>query len=102
MNYSDFTLMLDNTVGRFYNVLEYDDFSIYKDTYTKKYYYLEGGENDASDLYEVIPVAQLSYDINHDLLIKDGASLSALFDCDCCGEEVTDKGITYWWFKKKN
>jgi hypothetical protein len=23
-----------------------------------------------------------------------------LFDNTCCGEQVTDDGISYWWFKE--
>jgi len=49
---------------------------------------------------EIELCAILTYDVNHDVN-DDGTTLSSLFDCDYCGEQVTDNCITYYWFKNK-
>ena len=103
MSYSEFceaVNLMDNLVP----VLIYSDFIVYTDTITGRYFYLECGENDASDFFELELVARLVYDINHDLSINHneaGSTLSALFECDCCGEVVCDQAIYYLWFKRK-
>ena len=103
MNYSDMTLLISHDIqGRFELILDYDDFEIYYDNVEHIYFYLECGENDASDCFEVELVASLIYDVNHDLQIpadKAGEILHTLFDCDVCGEHVTDDDIQYLWFK---
>ena len=96
-------LLSDDIDNRFELILGYDDFQVWLDTVTKKYYYLEGGINDASECYEVKIIAQLQYDIKHDLQIDHitaGQILHELFLCDCCGEYVHDEGLEYLWFDR--
>ena len=106
MNYTELCKLLsEDIVDRFLLILGYDDFQVWLDTETKKYYYLEGGINDASDCYEVKIIAQLKYDVKHDLQTEHdtaGQILHKLFLCDCCGEYVCDDGIEYLWFDRCN
>lgn len=76
----------------------YLEFQVWYDIPTQSYWYLEVGKNDASEFFEVEPIAELAYTVTADL--RDDAEPSELFDCDCCGEYVTDDGISYVWFKK--
>lgn len=107
MTYSEFCDYIDNTLegdDRMDVVLGYDDFTIYEDLYHGGYYYLEGGENDASDFFEVELVARLTYSAEHDLILpkhKNEEIMHTLFDCDVCGENVLGDRIEYLWFKKK-
>lgn len=82
-------------------ILEYDDFMVVKIKIdgTERYYYYETGTNDCDEFYEVEPVAVLTYNMLHDIKIKQG--LEHLFDCDCCGEHIGSESIKYLWFKKK-
>ena len=104
MNYVQMCQLLsDDIENRFELILGYDDFQVWLDTETNKYYYLEGGFNDASDCYEVKIIARLKYDVQHDLQIDHvtaGQILHELFMCDCCGEYVHDDGIEYLWFDR--
>ena len=106
MNYTELCRLLsEDVVDRFTLILEYDDFQVWLDTETKKFYYLEGGINDASECYEVKIIAQLKYDVKHDLQIDHataGQLLHELFRCDCCGEHVHAEGIEYLWFERCN
>lgn len=103
-NYSEFVSALNNdTEDRFQVIIDYDDFQIIGEAGTGRYFYIECGENDASDFFEVKCIASLYYDINHDLKIDHadaGMYLSELFDCDMCGESVFDDHIEYLWFKR--
>ena len=105
MTYSEFCEYIDGDgYDRFEHILGYDDFSVYKDAADDKYYYLEEGENDASDFFEVELIAQLTYSGEHDLKLPSqhaGERMSVMFDCDCCGEQVRDDDIVYLWFKRK-
>ncbi len=102
MDYSEFCEYLDGEgYDRFEVILTYDDFTVYRETSTGRYFYLEGGENDASDFFELELSATLRYDELHDLQVKDGTILSTLFSCDVCGERVLDDRIEYLWFAKK-
>ncbi len=105
MTYSEFTLLLSEDIDdRFQLILDYDDFQIYGEISTGRYFYLECGDNDASDFFEVECVACLIYDVNHNLKISHdtaGIVLSELFDCDMCGEMVDGNNIQYLWFKTK-
>lgn len=104
-SYSEFCQKLSEDICERYKlILGYDDFAVYQDRNTLKYYYLEGGENDASDFYEVELIATLSYSVINDLKIKGadaGIIMAQLFDCDVCGEHISDKQIEYLWFKEK-
>lgn len=82
-------------------ILSYDDFTVYRETATGRYFYLEGGENDASEFYELELAAVLKYDVIHDLRVRDGTILSTLFQCAVCGERVLDDCIEYLWFVRK-
>lgn len=102
MSYSEFCEYLDGEgYDRFEDILSCDEFTVYREISTGRYFFLEGGENDASDLYELELVATLRYDALHDLQIKDDAVLSKLFICDICGERVLDDHIESLWFVKK-
>lgn len=104
MDYTTFCEMLNSdTEDRFVLVLDYDEFQVWYDADKGISHYLECGENDASDCFEVELIADLAYSAVHDLKIKHdeaGLVLSELFDCDCCGECVLDDEIHYYWFKK--
>ena len=106
MTYTEMCQLLsDDIENRFELILGYDDFQVWFDTQTKKYYYLEGGINDGSECYEVKIIAQLKYDVKHDLQIDHntaGQILHELFLCDYCGECVRDDGIEYLWFGRSN
>ncbi len=103
MTYSEFCEYLDGDgYDRFEAILSYDTFAVYWDTDTERYYYLEGGENDASDFYEVELAATLRYDADHDIKLPKGEDLHHLFDCCACGEEICNDRINYLWFKKKD
>lgn len=104
MNFSEFCEYIDgegcDTVEQ---VLYYENmFEIYREKETGRYFYLESAEDDASDFFEVSLAAQLLYDDDHDLLVKDGAELSKMFDCVVCGERACDNHIEYLWFAKKD
>jgi hypothetical protein len=73
-------------------VLDYgDDFEVYK--IEGRYWYW----ND-EELCEVQVVAELKYDVLHDIN-AEGSELSELFESCCCGEYVYDSGISYLWFE---
>ena len=83
-------------------ILDYEDFCVWRDTLTGRYFYIETGENDASEFCELKLIAKLTYDVNNDLIIEHsecGEVMSKLFKCDCCGEHVADDFIEYLWFK---
>ena len=102
MNYSEFCEYLNGEgYDRFEPVLSYDEFAVYLDRETGRYYYLEGGENDADEFYEVELVATLFYNVNNDIRLERGETLDYLFDCCVCGEYITDDNIQYRWFKRK-
>lgn len=100
MNCSDFCLWGDENFDKIEYILSYEDFSVVK--YQDYYFFYEHIHEMSSDaFYEVEIIAQLDYDINHDLQVKNIDILHSLFDCDMCGEYVHDKGISYLWFKEK-
>lgn len=106
MTYSDFCEYADGEgYDRLVCVIAYDDFCVYKDKHTGRHYYLESGENDASDFFELEIIAWLRYDESNDLNSEvDGGCMSKLFpSCICCGEyKYPDGGKQYLWFRKKN
>lgn len=100
MNYSEFTLLLsEDTEDRFETILDYPDgFYVLKDVTTERYYYLEGGINDASDFFEVACIARLK---SKEPINVDAEYMSEIFDCDVCGERLTDSSyFEYLWFKE--
>ncbi len=102
MNFSEFCEYVNGEgYERFDPILSYDEFTVYSDLETGRYYYLEGGENDADEFFEVELAASLYYDVNHDIKLKRGETLDYLFDCCVCGENITDDNIQYLWFKCK-
>ncbi len=102
MNYSEFCKYLEGEgYDRFEPILSYDEFAVFLDIETDRYYYLEVGEDDADEFFELDLAAILCYDEEHDIKIKKGERLSYFFDCCACGEYITDNNIQYLWFKKK-
>ena len=102
-NYSNFCRYYDDHDDEFEVILDYDDFQVIKHIETDSYFYLEKSENDADEFYELELCAVLRYDICHDLLLDPddaGVTMSCLFECDCCGERITDDFIEYLWFKQ--
>ena len=86
---------------RFEQVLDYEDFSVYKDKESGKYYYLEESENGAGKFFQVELIARLEYSKVHDINENaDTEHLIHLFDCCCCGEYVSDNAIEYLWFDR--
>lgn len=68
LGYSGFcTLLSEDTEDRFRVILDYDNFQVWEDTETHEYYYLERDENDASDFFEVVLIAVLTYSSIHDI-----------------------------------
>ena len=94
--YSELLEIVDNDENVEY-ILDYDDFAVVK--IDDNYWYFEQGENDCDTFGKVEIMAELTYDANNDLQIKDASILHALFDCYCCGEYVNDNNIQYLWFK---
>jgi hypothetical protein len=82
---------------KFENILDYDDFSVWYDFSDHTYIYVDEDGN-TSDLY---CIARLTYDINNLPNDPDDRLFHTLFDNFCCGEQVTDDEIIYWWFKEK-
>lgn len=79
--------------------LDYDSFLIFKDPKSMKYYCID---RDDCEISEVKLVAQLTYDIYHDLQVPAedaGIRMAELFDCSYCGESVEDNMIEYLWFE---
>ncbi len=102
MDYSEFCEYLNGEgFDRFEVLLEYDDFTVYQDKKTSRFYYLEGGENDADEFFEVELAAVLVYDINHDIKLGQNETLELFFDCCVCGEQIFDDCIKYFWFQEK-
>lgn len=101
-NYCEFMDALNEDADdRFETILDYEDFEIYRDKKTNRFYYVECSENDADEFYEVEPIATLIYSVTHDISIKSGDVLHSLFDdACCCGERVIDDGIEYMWFSE--
>lgn len=96
-SYSEFCLWITEHDDEVDYILEYDDWSVV--LIDGQYWYYEHEFEGASDkYYQVEPIATLHYSIVND--IKSDKHLDELFDCDMCGEQVTDDEIIYWWFKE--
>ena len=82
-------------------IIDTESFKIYKDLESGKYYYYTVDFED-EEIYkcEVEVVASLLYDVNHD--VAANKDLDGLFECDVCGEHVTDDFIEYLWFNFKD
>lgn len=105
MTYSEFSLYFDEHDDDFEIVLEYDDFIVYTETETCRYFFYETGENDASEFYELELIASFSYKPENELAKEHLAAL--IPNADCFGKvlnlpEIEDYvELTYYWFKKK-
>lgn len=90
---------IGNDYGDDYEIiLDYDEFKVLKNIYDGKYKLIDEEGYMADEELELCAV--LVYDINHDVN-DDGMLLSELFDCNYCGEQITDNDIKYYWFKNK-
>lgn len=100
MNYSEFCLFVDGIENDYVeSVICTDDYIIYHDTKNNRYYYLEAGENDASEFYELDLVATLECHLRFD---TNEIDYENLFESDCGGFIYVDNNhIRYYWFKKK-
>lgn len=97
MNYSEFCMFIAENDDVVECVLGYDDWSVVR-VDSHFYYYEHEIEGSSDTFFEVKPIALLSYDVNNDISSTD--NLHILFDCDMCGEQITDDRIYYWWFKQ--
>lgn len=97
MSYSDFCLWITENDADVEYILDYDDWSVIK-IENRFYFYEHEIEGSSNDFYEVLPIATLRYTIIND--IRTDKPLDYLFNCDFCGEQVTDDEIIYWWFKQ--
>lgn len=97
-NYTDFCKFFEKNEDFFMIVLDYEDFVVYQ--YYSQYFFVNKSETDIDLVYELEEVARLSYDVKHDFQIKDAETLHSMFDCDVCGEQVTNNYINYLWFKE--
>lgn len=101
MNYSEFSEYFDAHEDEFLVVLNYDDFIVYREIKTARYFYYEVNESSTENFYELDLVASVWFLHDQDQKTED---LITLFDCDCCGEvthEYDVDGIVYQWFKRK-
>lgn len=97
-NYSDLLLAVENTDDFTYELYYENAFSVVREKGSGRWFYFEEGENDASDFFEVTPIAELI--MPHDIDI-DTVKLYGMFDCICCGENVDSDGkIHFLWFEK--
>ena len=97
MNYSDFCLWIDENYDKVEYILDYDDWSVVLID-GKYYYYDHEFEGSSDECHEVEPVAKLYYNVINDL--QTNQPLDYLFDCNVCGEQITNDEIIYWWFKE--
>jgi hypothetical protein len=95
MTYIEFTAYIYS--NGIHPVISYDDFEIY---YIDCHYYYYYTGFDKDEFYEVEEIAALDYSCVDDLLLPDATILSTLFECDVCGEMVTDDRISYGWYRK--
>ena len=103
MNYSEFSEYFDEHDDDFEIVLDYDNFIVYEESETCRYFFYETGENDASEFYELELIATMGYNPENEPNTED--LLSLIPEADCCGEPLLpstgDGWITYYWFKRK-
>lgn len=97
-NYTEFLYSLAVETERFTCALDYPDFEVWKDTTDGKYYWID---HECKSFCEVCCAAILIYSVNNEPN-DNSDQLIGLFDCDVCGEMVTDDEIAYMWFKKIN
>lgn len=92
-------------------ILDYDEFRVYYDYASHEYLFIDEikiSPDSTKDMVvaeeiriiKVEPVATLHYSIIDDCKAEE-PQLCSLFDNFCCGEQVTDDEIIYWWFKEK-
>lgn len=96
LTYSEFCLWITENDDKVEYILNYDDWSVVK--IDGRYYYYDHEVEGSSDtFFEVRPITNLHYDIDHDVQIDN---IHEAFECDVAGEQVTDDEIIYWWFKE--
>lgn len=107
MTFEEFNNLIDNdTEHKLHLVLDDCDWQIWKATVANKescvsrFFFIETGENDASDFYEVVPIAKLEYSIVNDVQCEDQVFFDMFDDYDFCGQEINDDNAAIWWFKK--
>lgn len=101
MSYSEFCEWLDLSDEFVEFPLSYDEWAVVQ-IGERYFFYTFPVESASDEFYEVELVATLDYDINHDLNLKSDEDMSDMFECDMCGEQVRDDGMTYYWFKIKS
>ena len=87
----EFELILDYSDGN-----NEEGYEVYKHLKTETYIYVN--YDDGGYPEQVKLIANLSYDITHDVL-DSGDKLSTLFNSTVCGEYVNDNEIMYLWFE---
>ncbi len=101
MNYSEFTQFLDGEgFARLEHIYDEEYFSIYLDKPTGRYFYLEGGENDASEFYELTLLARLELQVKFDICDAEN-ELNYEFKAEIHAERTLGDRHEHFWFDRK-
>ena len=76
-------------------ILDYDDFKVWYDHLNQNYEF----QSEHDDPILVEPIGTPHYNVINDCKAEE-PQLCSLFDNFCCGEQVTDDEIIYYWFKE--
>ena len=103
MTYAEFCSVIDNddNIVLITGTIE-DGWQIWKDEITDRFFYIERSINDASDFFEVMPVARIYYDDVNCITEKhDVITISDMFDAEFYGDQMFDDKIILWMFNRK-
>ena len=91
MSYSEFCEWLDLSDEFVEFPLSYDEWAVVQ-IGERYFFYTSPVESASCEFYEVELVATLNHDINHELNLKRGESISDVFECDMCGKKCVTMG----------
>ncbi len=101
MNYSEFCEYLEGEgYDSFEQIYGEEAFSIYLHKQTHRYFYLEGGINDASEFYELILLAHMNYQVNCDMSNAD-KMINYTCQPDFYIKRRVHNYYEHYWFNKK-